>query len=336
MDRPTDISNDQLLDYVLERCQAADEQRIRAALRQDPALNARCDRLRRRLAPLDAWTAPPPREGLVDDILDVIAAQSAGRALERRQAASALPPGSNRDLAGSRPLVSLRELVALAACITFLVGIVVPGLSTARFNSRRTMCASNLAGLYQGMSSYAQSYAGLLPMVGREPGQPWLRKQDQAHRTNRSNAYLLLRHRFVARPEQFVCQARKGARPMSTDQIDRNTDFPSDRNCSYDLQNLSGPTPRHLLIAARIALPFMADANPLFEGGRFNGAADPQANTTSHQGLGQNVLHFDGRVAWYVTPLSESTRDNIWQAGDLREYNGTETPLSTTDAFLTP
>lgn len=336
MEEPEQISDDTLLDFLLERCDEAQAARVAAALGRDAVLAARLERLRQTLAPLDTWTTPPPPASMVDDILDAIAAQSATSAIGDQRAASALPPDVERGR-GGRPILSLRELVALAACITIFVGIIVPSISSSRFKSRQQACAGNLASLFRGTSSYTQAYAGLMPSVARQPGQPWLKTAGKPARTNRSNMYLVLRGGYVKSPKLFVCQARKSAQEMSPEDVDRNTDFPERRNCSYDLQRIAGPVPMRLTILARRAVPLISDANPLFEDGRFNSDLDPKTtNSTSHAGYGQNVLHADGRVHWRTSPVLDAARDNMWLAGSNTDYDGTEVPASATDVFIVP
>ena len=336
MHAPERISDETLLDYLLERCDQAEAARVAGAVEHDAVVAARLAALRRILEPLDTWTAPPPPARLVDDILDAIAAQSAGEAIKRERAASAVPSGSDRDY-GGRPLLSLRELLALAACITILVGIIVPSASSAKFNARRQMCASNLGSLYQATTAYAQANAGFLPAVARAPDQAWLPKPGKTHQTNRRPVYLLLKGRYVSDPATFVCPARLGDSAVAEQDVSNNNDFPDKGNCGYDAQLLAGPTPRRLGVAARVSMAYLSDTNPLFDGGKFNPEVDPAtANSTSHREFGQNVLRLDGRVSWCTSPEFEPTGDNIWQAGDAREYDGTERPVAITDAFLIP
>ncbi|MHC4065178.1 MAG: hypothetical protein ACYSUI_11875 [Planctomycetota bacterium] len=332
MDQPERINDETLLDFLLERCDEAEAARIAAVLQQDEEQATRFERLAGTLKPLESWTAPEPRAGMVDDILDAIAAQEPVKFVP---AASTLPSGSDRPSRGS-PIISLRELVALAACITIFVGVFVPALNKARFNSRRHRCANNLGSLFRGTSSYATANAGLLPFAGQAPGRPWLGKEGRPRASNRRHLLPAARGRYF-RLRILICPAREGDTPMDPADLASCDDFPSGDNCSYDLQHMAGPTPRQLARVARLRLTFLSDANPLFDGARFHADVDPErANSTSHGGVGQNVVHFDGSTAWYDSPQRGPTGDNIWQAGARRHYEGTEEPASATDAFLIP
>lgn len=332
MDRPERISDETLLDYLLKRCGEAEASRVAAVLEQDAEQAARFERLARSLKPLDTWIAPEPSSGMVDDILEAIAAQ---QPVKFEEAASTLPPGGEEGVRGS-PILSLRELVALAACITIFVGVLVPAFNQARFNSRRQMCANNLGSLFRGASSYAASNAGMLPFAGAAPGRSWLPQPGQLRASNRRHLLPAARAGHL-RLRILICPARKGDTPMDPADLARCDDFPSLNNCSYDLQHMTGPTPRRLVAVARTCMPFVSDVNPLFDGARFHANVDPEtSNSASHRGAGQNVLQFVGSVVWYKSPLCSPTGDNIWLAGAIRWYNGNEEPTSSTDAFLIP
>jgi hypothetical protein len=332
MDKRQDITEEQLLDYLLERCDQAQASRIAAALQEDTALEASYRRLTRTLEPLEAWNVPAPPQRLVEQILDGIAAQNPPRLVP---AASTIPPDSGD--AARRPLLSLRELVALAACITIFVGVFVPTMSTARFNSRQQMCASNMGSIFRGMNSYATANAGFLPSARRPAQARFLAQAGRRPTPDRDHLFQLVKLGNVApgRLTVFVCPARKGDRPMAAEKVDTSDGFADPNNCSYDVQRTARPMP--VLARFVMPLPLLGDANPLFEEGRFNQDLDPAtANSTSHRGAGQNLLLLDGRVIWQATPIFEPTGDNIWQVGRLRVYTGTEASTSATDTFLAP
>ena len=333
MDQPERITDDLLLDYLLERCTDTEAARIAETILRDSDLAARHRRLTDLLEPLGTWTTPEPPPTMASDILNAIGAPAT---LKIEPAASTLPPGSEADF-GRSPILSLRELVALAACITIFVSVFVPALSTARFNSRRQMCATNLASMFRGTTSYAAANAGMLPSVAPPAGGSWLTQPGQPRASNRRQVYLVLRLGYVEKPQQFVCPDRRSARPMDAARVAGCDDFPEAQNCSYDVQHMGGRGTRRLAVLARTSLPFISDANPLFDGWRFHADVDPEtANTTAHRRAGQNVLAFDGTVAWLTSPTLGPGGDNIWQAGNIRRYQGHETPTSSTDAFLVP
>ncbi len=48
------------------------------------------------------------------------------------------------------------------------------------------------------------------------------------------------------------------------------------------------------------------------------------------------MLLLNGTVRWQTTPVFKPTGDNIYQAGQVRDYTGSEAPTCATDTFLTP
>jgi hypothetical protein len=80
---------------------------------------------------------------------------------------------------------------------------------------------------------------------------------------------------------------------------------------------------------------YLGDANPLFVGGKFQRNIDPYTtNSPAHHGRGQAVLMLDGSVNNLTTPVVG--QDNLWIAGDIRDYKGTEIPADEYDSFLVP
>jgi hypothetical protein len=178
------------------------------------------------------------------------------------------------------------------------------------------------------MQSYAADHAGALPNVGVTRGADWLRDAP-----NRQNLTLLLRFQYVADPRTLVCPSRSDheAAPAT---LDRPFAIVPWRNCSYDSQNMAGPT---LTLRAGVCIPVAADSNPLFEGGSFHAGVDPRtANSVAHRGIGQNVLWKDGRVSFTIEPITGQFRDNIWTVEGIKTYTGTEVQSASTDAFLVP
>jgi len=333
MDVQGRITDETLLDYLLERCDPQEAGAVASALQADAALGRRFDRLARIFQPLGTWQTPEPPARLVADILDAIPAPAT---LPFQPAAATLSAGSDAPV-GRRPLLSFRELIALAACITLFFSVFVPTMNAARFNSRRKVCASNLASLYQGMTSYAASNAGMMPYSSPTTGRYWLAKPGEPRVSNRRHLYLVLRLHYVQQPKLFVCPDRQGSSPLDSACVASQDDFPNDRNCGYDLQHMDGPMPRNWTSIWRVSQPLVSDANPLFDGGVFHRGMDPEsANSNSHRRAGQNVLRANGSVQWCRTPNCAVPGDNIWLAGSTLQYNGDEVPAAATDAFLVP
>ena len=309
--------------YVLGLLEPAKHAEFEARLARDPQFAARIDSLRRSLSPLDSWQAPEPPPSLVNDILDRVQTTTP---LEYVAASSAIPPET---VAGPprRAIISMREALALAACIALLLSAFVPGAANMRSRQLQAMCGNNLAGFHRGLSQYAAEYDGALPSTPGLTGNNWL------HQPNRRHFTPAIRLRFVA-PTQVFCPSTP-VEDFDEEAVRRDpATWLSRMNIRfYSTQNMNGPVPR---FAAALSVPLAADTNPVFENGRFDPDATRPVNSRAHDGWGQNVLFRNGAVEFLRTPVYGHQADNIWQAEDVERYFGTETQRSATDAFLIP
>ena len=334
MDNAPDITDELLLDYLLERCDQQEAVRVALVIERDNELAARFQRLRSRLAPLETWTTPPPPAGMVSDILDNIAAHDARAALRGEGPPVGLP-AVGEGAGGRGWIISLREVLALAACIAIFVGLFGPGISVVRQSARRQMCAGNLASLGSALGAYVSDNRQYLPYAGPQTG-PFIRQPGKRLAPNTRHLYPLLKRGYVSGPRVFICPGCRDDRPMQEEDIDRCSDFPDSCNRSYHLQLMGRPV-RIRIVARPFVMPYVSDANPMFERDTFNEDVDPAtANSTAHRGRGQNVLHVDGHVGWYKTPIMGSIGDNMWQIANLRHYSGNEAPTAATDVFMAP
>lgn len=237
-------------------------------------------------------------------------------------------------------LGSLRDIVAVAALIVLAVGLGVPGMLHMRDRQQRLGCSWNLAQLGQGVQQYANVFNASLPFAGwSRPNNSWQPSREPGIVTvpNRQHVYPLLRLEYVRDPRAFVCPSQQHV-PMPQAEIQRRNDFLEGRNVSYAYQNMAGVRPS---VNDNPDLPILADDNPLFADGlpllnaRRLGFGDPTtANSTAHNGAGQNILTLDGRVKWTTTPLSGIDGDNIWVLRDVTNYTGREGPIASTDSHL--
>jgi hypothetical protein len=323
--------DDWLLDDHLDQLSPTERARLAEALRADPELAARYQRLQRVLEPLDLWTVPIPPRNLADRIISKVADRDTGRSTVPAASAAG---GFDRGLIHRLPF-ALKDVVAVAAVIAIFGMILIPSLVRVRAEARRVACANNLASIGWAVGAYGADHDGVLPRVGTVSGGRWLRVSNGGgpYTPNRRNPFLLLRFGYVDRPNVFVCPSCSGARVMKVENPHALSDFPDPRNCAYHALNMAGPTPR---LTEQPDLAYMADANPLFADGRFH-RVNPESPSPNHRRMpGQNVLRLDGRVDWSQSPKYGANGDNIWQAGTLRVYRGTEVQRSPGDAFLVP
>jgi len=330
--RPEDI--EQLLDAHLDRLDKDEQDALDRRLADEPALQACSDGLGALLEPLDAWSVPPPPDGLIQGVL--------ARLPARRTIGP--PPTSGvtvtEPLRMRRPFISLREVLAVAACIALFAGIIVPGVKKIRYGARQAFCASNLQTIYAGTTAYASAFGGQLPYAGRVhnaftilDGRPAVQPIfDGAQLSNSSHQLLLVRLSFVRHPEAFICPSRPDDRAMDPGSLQQMVSFPSAANCSYDMQLMDGPMALAEIDPRR---PWQSDANPFFVTPDSSTTNLNAVNSRSHGRRGQNVLTLGGDVAFETSSIIGG--DDIWRADDrgTSDAPGDEGPL-TPDVFMVP
>jgi hypothetical protein len=303
-DRPS--FEEQLLDWHLDRLDDKDRSQVEEALGSDPELRAKSDRLGKVLQPLDHWQVAAAPPNLADRVLAGVE-----RATRNRSRILRLPIGDSGSRGVPRP--SLRDLIAVAACLALLVGVAVPGVSSVRSHARKTACASNLGSIFNGLSAYRQDFAGSLPFAGSLTDASWLPGGSPKRRyaSNSRHLYLLVKMNYGPSVTSFVCPACKNAEPMGGQGCATHSDFARACNVSYDSLNLAGRAPN---LRPPMPIPYLSD----------------------HRGKGQTVLVLDGSTRWMTTPVFGKHRDNLWLIANIRRYTGTETPSRHDDAQLVP
>lgn len=329
MDRHADVTDELLLDFHLDRVTEEQREWLRGELDRDRSLNMRSQRLARILAPLDLWSTTPSAGDLADRVLNFIHSQNA--------VAESAPRGAaNRPVIVGGSWFRFREMIAAAACVALLVGVVVPGLSNVRDRSRQVQCASNLGMLFGATGAYQQVFADSLPYAGFVPDSAWLASgaTGRAYASNSRHLFVLLRAALGAQPVHFICPADDHATPMPRGDLEAYDDFASACNVSYNSLNLSAAHPN---LRPRPIVAYLGDPNPLFERAQFKAGVNPDTtNSPAHGGRGQTVLTLDGSARWMTTPIYGPAHDNLWLAGDIRTYTGCEAPTSDDDTQLIP
>jgi type II secretory pathway pseudopilin PulG len=129
--------------------------------------------------------------------------------------------------------LTLAELAVVTAVMTFLAGVLTPGLRSPRARAIRLVCQTNLQGIGRGMIAFANENSGAFPRAGG-PGAFWSTtgvlpgvwyggrnflervafRQDAdgmgGKATMTSSFYVLIKH-AMAKPKHFVCPGDKGA-----------------------------------------------------------------------------------------------------------------------------
>ena len=118
------------------------------------------------------------------------------------------------------------------------------------------------------------------------------------------------------------------------------TDFPSATFISYSYHHTSGPDRPRLndprLQGVKEHMAILADSTPLFDDGTFRPDRVNASAGDNHGVTGQNVLYLDMHVDWKDEASVGVNRDNIFLAGSIRDYHGTEAPAGPQDTFLLP
>jgi len=317
-----------LLDFHLDKLSNEDREWIEAELLRDAGLRTRSDRLGQYLRPLDYWTTSPPPSAILERVL----ASFPARARQPVDSTGAAAPGPR----SFGPFRSLRELVTVAACLVAVVGVALPGAASLRSRAQRTMCASNLGSIFRGVTLYQQAFAGALPYAGNPQPASWLPVQGRTvpFASNSRHLYLIAKLNYGPEPKDFVCPSAADGKAMRADELARHDDFARCSSIRYASLNMAGPRPN---LRPRGPIAYVSDMNPLFVGGRFNDAVNPNTtNSPAHGGHGQSVLILDGSVVYLSTPVYGIQQDNLWLAGSLQRYAGTEAADGEEDAFLIP
>jgi len=274
--------------------------------------------------------------GLADRVIDKILDQT--RIFSFPKPAAAEPvPASHSVSAG--PMLSLREVIAIAACITLFIGIFVPGYFKAQHISRRNLCRENMREIWSGLAAYAEDNRGYISQAGFVPGASWLptRAPHVQRVSNTQPLFNMLRTQHIRDARIFICPSMPHGRPMMAEDYVQFTDFAEPANISYSFQYMNVPNGRRLEDMDTM-MALLADRNPFFDGRAVHHMSpydEAAGNSVSHEeGAGQNVIYVGGRGGWFNHPTVGVDQDNIYRAGERVLYQGTEQPISSTDSFL--
>jgi len=339
----SESSTFQLIDLQLEQLDGNEARKLRSEISSSERLRAQHRAVQDAFRALDAYQIDEPPSDLADRVMGYIDQQTA--TLPFRQPGANAPATATHDVAAI-PVLSLRELIAIAACITLFVGIFVPGYFKAQNIAARSRCQQNLAGIWMGTAAYAEANDGYLPQAKYVKGGSWLRTTtpNVLRVSNTRPMYMLRSGDYVPSTRIFLCPSAleaKRARPMRAKDYKAFNDFVEPLNCTYSYQYMNEPEGR-VLEEMHPQMALVADRNPFFVENAAslvtaNAEGEKVINSPLHEdGAGQNVIHVTGQARWVTRPTVGAAGDDIYRSGGLMRYVGNETPRSSTDSFLVP
>jgi len=314
-----------LIDLSLGRCDPEVSAAARKRLAEDKQFSERHRNIENSLAALRLAPEYEPPEGLVEATMDHIRRHRQTQALIERQHPA--PRSFARTF-------SLRELGALAAAAVLLAAVFIPSLIESHRRTLIGQCAANLGQVGYALQAYASANDGLLPGVERE--EPWLPAAGRQAVSNSAGIFKLVTQ-GNAPPTWFQCPAVGGESFVVQAGM---TDFPAARYIDFSYHHSIGANRLRLddpaLRGMQEHMAILADESPVFRGGRFHPEHLTARASENHGGRGHNVLYLDRHVAWKEQPDVGVQGDNIFLAGGIREYRGTERPTRADDSFLLP
>lgn len=273
-----------IVGYVLDLLEPAEQESIEAQLERDPALRAEVEVLQRSLALLASDDMIEPPAGLAHRTMRCFA--------QPHMMASREP------VATRVPLRAVDLLVA-TGCLTLALLLVLPALYALRLDEDRVLCAQRLSRLGVALALYAQRESGQLPYIAAEGPlnnagsfAVMLKSRDLLEDTNSLICPSANSMVAVVPDVDYVAQQREIKGP----QWDRLRRLMSG---SY------GYVLGHQERGQHLGVPLRSDRQPIVSD-RPCRASEAQANdnhnSPNHHGRGQNVLFADGSVRWLSSP----------------------------------
>lgn len=247
----------------------------------------------------------------------------------------------------SRFWKNLGEIIATAAVIIFVAGVIIAPLNLARQKSwQQQACMAQLKRIGQGITSYSSDHDGRLPAVATAMGAPWWKVgyQGKENQSNTRNIWLLVKGGYVEKPADFVCPGRSRCQTaqLCPSEVQNYNDFPSRKYVTYSFRIRCNKAGEKSLQGRKVVA---ADSNPLFEQ-LPDDYSEPLKlqpdidklllNSINHNSRGQNVLFCDGSTEFVTSRQIGASEDDIFTLQDTDTYKGVEVPSCETDNFLAP
>lgn len=331
------ISNDQkqlLFDFSLGLTSETESERARELIASNAAAATIYEDLQATFMPLECFEHEPCPEDLAERVISRLmshANNSGHQGLEELLADEQ-----------SRPVIikvgfwrNLTEMVAVAAVLMIIAGVLLPMLGRERQRYWKTRCGNQLSSIFGGFRNYLSDHDQKAPIVPAKEGRQW----------NTQGLYLLVKSGYLKEPAVFICPGRKQGKVASFDlsKAVQYTDFPVRAYITYSPR---ARCPKTLNKSGLCEGPILSDRNPMFDDLVANAfkkrldRATLNANSRNHRGKGQNLLYDDGSVRFTTRRTIGAAKDDIFSMEGM--CCGTKVgerevlPFCITDIFLAP
>ena len=340
------LSNQQkqlLFDYCVGLTSEEEATEVRQLISSNEEAAEIHSKLKATLAPLDSLES----ESCPDDLVEgtIWRLNNFARSSQLRLQQLLAGEQARTVKAKSRLWRNLGEMVAAAAVIVFVAGVLIAPLKFARQKSWQHYCQMQLRRMWQGINHYSSDHDGSLPAVATATGAPWWKVgyQGKENHSNTRHIWLLAKGEYV-NPADFVCPAASQGRVTQFDlsQAKNYNDFPARRYVTYSFRIMCDRSKKGGLLGRKVLI---ADLNPLFERLPQNYSSSFKLrlnkelltlNSANHNRRGQNVLFCDGGVKFVKIRRIGIAEDDIFTLQNTDIYEGIEVPSRETDAFLAP
>ncbi|PHQ82493.1 MAG: hypothetical protein COB69_01760 [Phycisphaera sp.] len=245
----------------------------------------------------------------------------------------------------------MMDLASIAAILLVGVSVVMPMISSMRYESIRKHNETNFAVSSVGFGSYAMDHTGSLPVYtpsgeliseALSPSLRWWMVGLDPTQSNSANLFTLVRFGYASLDSLTSPGNLNAGFPVAEGAVD----WDNFEQVSYSFRvKKRGANRANWATRGKVV---MADRSPVTLKAFKRLPIDPFENSPNHAGRGQHVLHGDGSVEWLNTPWL-ARNDHIFlpefievlinpsvEKSGMMPIRGLERPRSSIDAFVGP